>query len=91
VNQKRFSNAVAYFGFGSRVCENVGRIRTEQFVLAHVTYFIDLVDCRNQFGSRLPLRCRARRCIFHHMIMRPMVTMLRLISSVQSTSLTRCT
>ena len=66
---------------GSRVCENAGRIRTEQFVLAHVTYFIDLVDCSNSFGSRFPLRCSSIRCIFHHMIPCPMVTMLRLISS----------
>jgi len=33
--------------FRPRVCENVGRHRTEQFVLAHVKYFSDLVDCNN--------------------------------------------
>jgi len=87
-DQMRANDAV-YFCFGSRVCENVGRIRTEQFVLAHVKSFIDRVDGSHSFGSRLPLRCRSIRCIFHHMITRPMVTMLRRISSVQSTHLTR--
>jgi hypothetical protein len=52
------------FGIGSRVCENVGRIRTEQCVLAHVTCFIHRVDCSNSFESRLPLRCRSIPCIF---------------------------